>query len=165
VEIVHIVAMLHTRAPMVITTHAGSTSPRGGTNPLAQAETTAQRAGAAAAATAPADSDDRLPTYSGMADHLPAVPTRSPHARPHKGVLCRPQPLGRGEWCSRCCLGVCYTTHTCLPLDAPSSEVALLAIIWISTFYYSKKCIFQLCRDTKCAYDVYLISQQRMLSD
>ena len=131
---VHIVAVIHARAHMVITIHAGSTAPRGGTNTQAQTETTEQRAVAAAAATGPVDYDDRLPTYSVMADHLAAVPTRSPHAVPHKALLCLPQTLGRGELRSRCCLWVCYTAHTCLPLYAPSAEVALLAIIEISMF-------------------------------
>src|SRR5712691_7152114 len=72
-----------------------------------------------------------FPTYSVMADHPPAMPARSPHAMPHKAMLCLPQTLGRGELRSRCCLWVCYTAHTYLPLYAPSSGVALLAIIWI----------------------------------
>ena len=88
----------------------------------------------AAAATGLADYDNRLPTYSVMADHPPAMPARSPHAMPHKAMLCLPQTLGRGELRSRCCLWVCYTAHTCLPLYAPSAEVALLAIIEISMF-------------------------------
>src|SRR5262249_8943859 len=111
--LVHIMAVVHARAPMGRITHAGTTAPHRGTNPQSQAETTAQRAAAAVAATAPADSAARLPTYSALAVYLPAGLPRSAHAMPHQVVLCRPQTLGRSAWHSQCFLWVCYTTHTC----------------------------------------------------
>src|SRR5437764_637100 len=125
VETVHIVAVIHARAYRVITTHAGSTSLHGGTNPSAQAETTEQRVVAAVDATGPADSADRLPIYAVMAEHLPTVSVRSPHAMPHKAVQYLPQTLGKGELLQQYSLWVCYTAHTCLPLYTPSAEVSI----------------------------------------
>ena len=108
--------------------HARSTSPRGGANTPAKEDPTAQRAVAAAAAMAPEDSDDRLPTDSVRAVSLPAVRALPLHAMPHTAVQCLQETLGRGEWPSRGSQGVCYTAHTYLPLDVPSEPKASVVL-------------------------------------
>src|SRR5215813_7430625 len=114
---------------VLITTHAGSTSPRGRVNTQAKEETIEPRAVAAATATGPEDSDDRLPIDSVMMECLPAVPDRSPHAMPYKAVPCLQQTLDRSALRQGCFLWVCYTAHICLPLYAPSLSEASVVLL------------------------------------